>query len=231
MSNIDSTLKDHQVLHNKTFDKLEELKNLPEKIKVVCFASNPTDQTPLKLDEEVRSIQEMLRKTKYRDSIKLESFWAVRTFDILQAINEQDPAIVHFIGHGTESSDLVFETNNGTSKHVDANAITETMVSGSDNIRLVFFNTCFSKAQAASVVNRLEAAIGMGRSISDGAANTFSAQFYSSIGFGHSVKKAFEQAKASIMLENLQEEEVPELFVQEGLDPNEIFIVQAPENN
>lgn len=38
----------------------------------------------------------MIRKSEHRDSVKLESRWATRTIDILQAINEVDPTIVHF---------------------------------------------------------------------------------------------------------------------------------------
>lgn len=45
--------------------------------------------------------------------------------------------------------------------------------------------------------------IGMNTSIGDDAARVFAAQFYSSIGFGLSIQKAFDQAKAALMLEEL----------------------------
>lgn len=54
----------------------------------------------------------------------------------------------------------------------------------------------------------------------------FAAQFYSAIGFGVSLKKAFEQAKVALMLEGIQEENTPELIIQEGLDADEIIIVR-----
>ena len=75
-------------------------------------------------------------------------------------------------------------------------------MSSSDKIHLIFFNACFSYEQAYEVVSHVDAAIGMTDSISDNAACAFAAQFYSSLGFGHSVKKAFEQAKGVMMLES-----------------------------
>jgi hypothetical protein len=145
--------------------------------------------------------------------------------DILQAINELDPTIIHFSGHGTDTDDIVFQNNQGEAQFVSKEAIIQTIAATSDKIRLVFFNTCYSFGQAKTIVQRIDTAIGMNTSIGDVAAQVFSSQFYSAIGFGFSIKKAFEQAKAAIMLENIGEEDTPELFTRDGLDPNEIILV------
>ena len=100
------------------------------------------------------------------------------------------------------------------------------MMASSDGIRMVFFNTCYSRNQAESVSEYVEATIGMNTSIGDEAARIFSSQFYSAIGFGLSVKKAFEQAKALLMLEDINEEETPELFIKQGLSSEDIVIVK-----
>ena len=105
----------------------------------------------------------------------------------------------------------------------------QTMMASSEEIRLVFFNTCYSRNQAEAVVDHVEAAIGMNTSIGDEAALTFSSQFYSAIGFGLSVDKAFEQAKTLLMLEGITEEETPELFIHDGLDSKNIVIVKPKE--
>jgi len=67
---------------------------------------------------------------------------------------------------------------------------TYSMMTLSDKIRLVFFNTCFSYGQAKAVVEHVGAAIGMKTSVGDDAARIIAAQFYSAIGFGCSLKKA-----------------------------------------
>jgi hypothetical protein len=223
---INNTLNKHGKLHVETLNAIEQIRNIPEKIVVLFLASNPIDQVQLRLDEEARSITEMITKSKHRDSIRFQTCWAVQPKDVLQAINEYNPSIVHFSGHGSDNDEIIFQTNNGTAKIVSKEAIVQTMVASSEEIRLVFFNTCYSRNQAEAVVEHVETAIGMNTSIGDEAALTFSSQFYSAIGFGFSVEKAFKQAKARLMLEGIPEQDTPELFINKGLEAKNIVIVK-----
>lgn len=223
---INNTLVQHDHLHQETMNAIEKIRQIPEKIVVLFLASNPIDQVQLRLDEEARSITEMITKSKHRESIRFETCWAVQPKDIFQAINEHNPSIVHFSGHGSDNDEIIFQTNSGSTKVVSKEAIVQTMMASSENIRLVFFNTCYSRNQAKAVVEHVEAAIGMSTSIGDKAALTFSSQFYSSIGFGLSVEKAFQQAKAFLILEGIPEEDTPELFIQDGLLAKDIVIVK-----
>jgi hypothetical protein len=231
LKTINHTLDYHNQLHRHTFNKLEELKKIPEKITVLFLASNPIDQVQLRLDEEARAISEMIRKAKHRDSVKLESCWALQTIDLLQALNDFNPSIVHFSGHGSDKDEIVFQTQDGAAKFVSKEAIVQTMMASSDNIRLVFFNTCYSRNQAEAISEFVDATIGMNTSIGDQAARVFSSQFYSSISFGNSVKKAFQQAKALLMMEGIKEENTPELFIKAGLNSDEIILVQPNLSN
>ncbi|WP_332420320.1 CHAT domain-containing protein [Vibrio metschnikovii] len=217
-SAVNRTLTEHS-------DAISSLNELPEEITVLFLASNPRDQGQLGLDEEVRSIKEMITKSRHRDVVKLESCWAVRPGDILQYINEYQPTIVHFSGHGSSNDELVLMDNNSNTKLVSMESIVQAMSVANEDLRLVFFNTCHSKNQASNVTEYIECAIGMNTSITDNAAQIFSAQFYSSLGFGLSVEKSFNQAKAALMLEGIPEENTPALFVKSGCDASEIFIV------
>lgn len=225
LRNISSTLQYHDNLHTETRYQIKELKNIPEKIVVLFLASNPIDQQQLRLDEEARAISEMIRKSKHRDSVRFETCWAVQPIDLLQAINEYKPSIIHFSGHGSDNDEIVFQTSEGQTKIVSKDAIVQTMMASSNEIRLVFFNTCYSKNQAEAVSEYVEATIGMNTTIGDEAARIFSSQFYSSIGFGLSVEKSFEQARALLMLENINEEETPELFIKKGYSGENLIIV------
>lgn len=219
ISQLDSTLD--TAVHD-----IEALKNLPKTIQVLFLAANPLDEDELRLDEEARSIHEMIRKSEHSDSVKLESRWAVRPLDALQAINEVEPTVVHFSGHGSDRDEIVFQNEQGNAKVVSLAAIVQMMKASSDKIRLVFFNSCYSRGQAEAVVEHVEAAIGMNDSIGDEAACVFASQFYSAIGFGKSVQTAFEQGKAALMLEDIREENTPELFVADGVDSKQLVIVQ-----
>jgi len=210
----------------RTRYEIERLKAVPQKITVLFLAANPMTGERLRLDEEARAIYENLRLSEFRDAIKFETRWAVRPLDILQAINECQPTIVHFSGHGSPDM-LVLQDANGREKLVSASAITQTIKTASEDIRFVFFNSCCSKGQAAAAIEHVEGAIGMNANVGDDAARVFAAQFYSAIGFGKSVSTAFEQAKAALMLENISEENIPELFVQRDVD-TEMFVLVKP---
>jgi hypothetical protein len=226
MTSIGKTLVKHDSLHKNTMTAIEKLNALPEKITVLFLAANPADQQQLRLDEEARAITNMVRKSKHRDSVAFETRWAVQPMDVLQAINELNPTIVHFSGHGSDADEIIFQDQDGNAKMVSSAAIVQTMMASSSHMRLVFFNTCYSFNQAKAVTQHIEAAIGMNTSIGDEAAIVFSSQFYSAIGFGLSIKKAFDQAKALVMMEGLGEENTPELFIQEGVISDDLVIVR-----
>jgi hypothetical protein len=216
---IDNTLKRHEM-------SILDLQSLPEKISVLFLAANPSSTPQLRLDEEARAINETIRKSAHRDSLEFQTRWALRASDLFQAINEVNPTIIHFSGHGTDTGELVFQNPDGTAKFISQEAIVQAISTVSDKVKLVFFNACFSAIQAKSVVEHIDAAIGMNLSIGDTAACVFASQFYSSIGFGHSLSIAFAQARAALLLEGIKEEDTPELFIKDGLNANEIFIVR-----
>lgn len=204
-----------------------DITRLPLEIKVVIFAPNPRDPylESLRLDNEIREISTKLRASEYRDSVKIIPYLAAQPLDVLQALNEHQPHIVHFSGHGNEDV-IVFVDQNGNSKPVTKEAIVQVMQTTGGNIRLVVFNTCLSGEQARAVTQYIDAAIGMNAEIGDEAARVFAAQFYSSIGFGLSARRAFEQAKSALMLEGIPEEDTPVLFTREGIDADGIVLVR-----
>jgi hypothetical protein len=201
---------------------------LPQKLKVLVLAANPLDQGQLRLDEEVRAITEKIRMSKHRDRVELVSAWAVRTTDLFQALNEHEPHVVHFSGHGSNTGEIVFQDELGNSKFVSKQALTELIAATGGHIRLIVFNTCFSRNQAEAVVQHVQTAIGVGTSMGDDAARFFAAAFYGAIGFGLSLEQAFKQGLAQLAVEGIPDDQRPELFTQQGLDANTLVLVQPP---
>ena len=223
---LNRRLQYNEMMQSKMQLDIEQLKSIPETITVLFLAANPTDTHPLRLDEEARAIQEKIRLSEYRDSVRFETRWATRSGDILQAINETNPTIVHFSGHGAETGEIALLNPDGSTKLVSKEAISMAMSTASNTIKLVVFNACFSEIQAANVVNCVESAIGMSTSIGDDAACIFAAQLYSSIGFGYSLQKSFNQAIAQLMLEGIPEDNTPKLYVKADIDSNDIVFVK-----
>ncbi|MCY1294661.1 hypothetical protein D9M70_439660 [compost metagenome] len=224
---VESSLTHHESLHRETIARVDRLSALPEEIVVAFFATDPATASDrrLLLDEEVREIQQKIRLSDHRDAVKLESRWALRSGDILQYMNELEPTIVHFSGHGTNQDELVLQDRNGDAAFVSLASIVGTFELY-DSVRLVFFNTCHSYNQAAACTQYVDAAIGMNQEIGDTAARVFAAQFYSAIGFGKSIPNAFKQAKNALMLEGIPEESTPELHLRIGVEESDLVLVK-----
>lgn len=208
-------------------ERVKKLELLPDAITVLMLSNGPNDQYKLRQDKEAREIRDALSRSRHHDSIILEDRWAVRTEDLFQAINETEPTIIHFSGHGAQSGELVMEDDFEQTKLVTPEAMARVLSTVSEKVRLLVFNACFSVQQAQAATESIEAAIGMGASISDAAAITFASRLYSAIGFGLSLKKAFDQACASLMFDSAGEVDTPMLFTSNGVDPNELFFVEA----
>jgi hypothetical protein len=227
MRSLDAGFSRHEKLHVETALKFDKLAKLPRKIVVAFFASDPGRNSAMRLalDEEARSIGEKIRSSEHRNSVDLQTRWAVRPLDILQAINELEPTIVHFSGHGSDSDELILQDDKGNPKFISKDAIVQTISISADSVRLVIFNTCFSYNQAQEAVRHVDAAIGMSTAIGDDAARVFSSQLYSAIGFGKSIKSAFSQGKAALMMEYPEEAHTPNLYIRDGLSNDDLILV------
>src|SRR5204863_7770018 len=69
------------------------------KQRILFLAANPAGITALKLDEEARAIEEEIRRASQRDAFEFVTRLAARPLDLLRALRDARPAIVHFVGH------------------------------------------------------------------------------------------------------------------------------------
>jgi WD40 repeat protein len=196
-----------------------------EKVEILFLAANPKDTAPLALDEEIREITNKIRASEHRDRLLLSSHWAMRPDDLLQLLNERSPTIVHFSGHGSNANEIILVDDQRQAKPVSQAAIEGLFRELGSSVRVVVLNACFSEAQARGITKHVDCAIGMSRAIGDKAAITFAASFYRAIGFGKSVRQAFDQGKLALQLEGIPEERTPQLLVRDGVDASLMVLV------
>lgn len=236
IDNLSLDLSIQKETQTKLINEVIKLKEAKKKINILFIASNPdiefidddgntVQQQKLKLEKEVREIHEAIQKSLKRDSISFETRWATRVTDLIQFINEVNPTILHFSGHGTSDGKLVFQDNNDKPKLLNMETLVELINVSSDSLRLVVLNNCYSSIISERIINNIEASIGMSTSIGDAAAIVFASQLYSSIGFGLSLEKAFQQATLALKLYDIPEDETPKLYVSEGIEAKDIYLV------
>jgi len=197
------------------------------KIKVLFLASNPASggTSHLALDEEIREISNRIRATEHRERIELVSWWAVRPTDLLLALNEHRPHIVHFSGHGSQAEEIFLTDDDGTHKAVSKSALVALFQTLKDNVRVVVLNACYSQPQAEAISEIIDCAVGMKKAVGDIAAINFAAWFYGAIAFGRSIQEAFDQGKTALLLQGIPEHNTPNLLVREGVDPRKILLI------
>jgi len=195
-----------------------------DKIKILFVSANPAGTQQLKLDEEAREIEAKIRAAEHRDSLELITKWAVRPDDLLQSLNQHRPHIAHFSGHGSPTEEIVLLDKLGKPKPVSKEALVHLFRALKDNIRVVVLNACFSEPQAEAITGEIDCAIGMMREIGDDAAITFAASFYRAIGFGRSIKEAFDQGIAALHLDGSLEGKTPVLLSGKNTAPDKVFL-------
>lgn len=144
---------------------------------------------------------------------------------MFQYINEVNPTILHFSGYGASDGKLVFQDNNDKQKLLSIDVLVELINASSDNLRLVVLNNYFSSIISEKTVDNIEASIGMNNPIGDQTAIVFASQLYSSIGFGSSLEKAFQQAIVALKQYDIPEEQTPQLYLSDGIDAKDIYLV------
>ena len=117
--------------------------------------------------------------------------------------------------------------NNRQAKPVSAEALKMLFTTLKDNIRVVVLNACYSEIQAQAIAEVIDCVVGMSTAIGDEAAIIFAASFYRAIGFGRSIKDAFDQGKTAIMLEGIPEANTPQLLTRTGVDPSSIVLIES----
>lgn len=196
------------------------------KIKVLILTANPKNLPHINLEEEAREIDKEIRITDHRDNIELVYASAARPADLLRALNRHRPHVVHFMGHGTPTGEILLLAEDGASHAVPPRALKAVFEAvANDNIRLVFLNACYTRAQADAIVEVIECAVGTNARIEDRAAIAFAAAFYRAIGFARSVGEGVKQARAELIVSGIPGEDKVELVARHGVDAYHLRLI------
>ena len=178
---------------------------------ILILAANPKNTSSLRLDQEVREIDNGLQRAEKRDEFVLMQTWATRPMDVRRAMLKHKPNIVHFCGHGSGEEGLAFEDESGQAKLVSTNALAEFFELFADEVECVVLNACYSEVQADAIAKYIPYVIGMKKAIGDVAALEFAVAFYDALGAGKSVEFAYKLACNAIQLAGLSEYSTPQL--------------------
>ncbi|MGB8645518.1 MAG: CHAT domain-containing protein [Anaerolineae bacterium] len=187
--------------------------------KILVLAANPKNTEPLRLDKEVREIENGLQRAQKRGDFDLQQRWALRPADMRRAMLDYRPNIVHFCGHGASESGIILEDHIGNAQPVASQALAGFFKLFSESIECVVLNACYSETQARAIAKHIQYVIGMSKEFGDEAAIEFAVAFYDALGAGESIEFAYELARNAIAWGDESEQLTPILIKREEEAP------------
>jgi RNA polymerase sigma factor (sigma-70 family) len=205
---------------------------------VMLVAANPRQLPPLRLGEECRAIEEMIRKAKFRDQVRFVSQWAARRDDLLQALNDHMPSVLHFSGHGAGDQGLCFQTEDGSVQTVTTDDLTEVIHAAGQSLMIVVLNACYAEMQAQKLAEHVPCVVGMSGVVGDDVAIAYARSFYRALASGRSAADAHKQGTTALgspqvvgrvrdikRAKRPQRVEIAKLLTRSDIDANHIYIV------
>ncbi|TBY71475.1 CHAT domain-containing protein [Rhizobium leguminosarum bv. viciae] len=215
----------------------------PEKLRVLYLTSNPEaterevegpdgsiirESYWLRTEAEVRQVKAALRSSKYRDLIDLEHKPAATFQDLIDGINDFDPHIIHFSGHGGGQS-LFLENGSAIEPEIVSISfalLVEALAATDTPPTMLVLNACDTLEGAEIILPAVPVVIAMADSIGDAAATIFATQFYAAIASAQSVGASLKQAKVMMKSAFLDDAKLPEYVTREGIDVDDLVLVK-----
>jgi CHAT domain len=143
------------------------------KVPFQFISVNGSKNASLQTDAELRDIKEIL-------SGRIQPFveTAAHVLNLVAALRENKPKVVHFSGHGNNLGELMFLDKDDKPYPADKAAIQEIFWLHRGSVRLVVLSACCSAAQAELLASHVDTVIGFPRPVDDDIASRYAYALY-----------------------------------------------------
>ena len=194
-------------------------------IKVLFLAADPSATKRLQISEELREIESRIRVAEHRDLVEIVPAWALRPSDLQQALLRHQPHVVHFAAHGSPTTAISLENDEGNVVPLSSAAIGTVFRILKDHIRVVILEQCYSKAQANALANSVGCVLAIPKGLSGVGSIAFCIDFYRALAYGRSLRESFDLAVNGLMLLGFKGE-TPQLVLSANFDPQFRFQIE-----
>jgi hypothetical protein len=183
--------------------------------KILVIAANPRNTDRLRVDEEIREIQQAVREGTERANIDVEIRLAARDRDINQALRQIKPRFVHFAGHGGgEEGSFFDEDGSGRSHSIAVDGLVRLFRTAGQTVECAVVNACDTARLARGLSSVVPYVVGMRHPVGDRSAIAFSTGFYQALADGGPVEQAFDSGMNLMMMGGGEPQ--PPLFLGAG---------------
>lgn len=182
---------------------------------------------PLRVDAEVRRVQEQLRGAKFGDRISFAHRPAAGAQTLVDGLNDLRPKLVHFSGHAGQGG-AIFDAGEITSRDeqfVGFDLLRDILAATESPPKVLVLNACDTSSEAKAFLDVVEHVVSMSSAVSDLAAATFAAAFYAALAGGQPLKHALKQGSNAIRIIGSPESHTPTLHSKDGSDPEKFRLL------
>lgn len=197
------------------------------KKRILFLAANPTGTTALRLDEEARAIQDEIQRGSQRDAFEFVTRLAVRPLDLLRALRDTKPAIVHFAGHA-RTDGIYLVNDDGLPTRVTGDKLLTTFKAAASSVQIVVLNGCMTDRLAQALCELVPVCVGTIAAIEDRAARMFSVGFYGALACGESAARAYLQGRAAMCLTGEDDHRILHLHHHRDVVPDALVTYSDP---
>lgn len=170
-----------------------------DRVRVLILTSQPdrmSAKSPkfprLRLEDEGREIQLALRSGVFGRQFEVTYLPAVQAEDLSWALLEYEPDLLHFSGHGYRGA-ILLRRPDGSAWPITGEVLARHLkIFKSTRLRCVILNACETSHEAEMVAREVGAVVARSGSVRDQAALVFSKYFYEGLGYGKTLREAFD---------------------------------------
>ncbi len=165
--------------------------------RVLVVAANPLSTDRLELEREAGTIWTGLHQGGSGEDylVRIES--GNRLEDLARSLWEYQPSIVHFVGQGSATGEIMLAGTDDHTQPVPPEILARLFATVKQKIDCVVLNSCFSIPIAHASTVHVRCTIGIDEEVDD-FSPTFLGEFYRQIGAGKGYYQSFERGRTNI---------------------------------
>jgi esterase/lipase superfamily enzyme len=176
---------------------------------ILVLAANPQSTDLTELEREAKIIATQLADCEHGEDYQICIEQGMRIEDLRRYLLEHQPTIVHVVGQGSATGEILLTDDSDRFVPVTPAEIADLFATTEQQIECVVFNSCFSLELADALLEFIPCTIGIDEDNYDPDAETFLSEFYQAIFSGEGYYRAYEWGRDLIPASERENAELP----------------------
>ncbi len=176
---------------------------------ILVLAANPQSTDLTELEREAKIIATQLADCEHGEDYQICIEQGMRIEDLRRYLLEHQPTIVHVVGQGSATGEILLTDDSDRVAPVTPAEIADLFATTEQQIECVVLNSCFSLELADALLEFIPCTIGIDEDNDDPDAETFLSEFYQGIFLGVGYYRAYEWGRATIPASERENAELP----------------------